>query len=234
MDAPKPNGGKDDAFGTEGFSQDEIDALLANAGGSPASSKSGAGPANPESEPHTPEFSQADIDALMSSGDQPTSGPSGGDSPSPVLDQRLDSLGRPFDESAAAMQAAIEEERQQAAKMKSSSSAPASVPPDARAPNLKDFGGAPGPLSAELKRVTMLSDVNLRVKVQLGKTRMLIEDVLELGEGSVVELDKLAGDPVDVLVNDRLVARGEVLVLNDSFCVRISEVLSQDPHRITI
>ncbi len=52
------------------------------------------------------------------------------------------------------------------------------------------------------------------------------EDVLRLGQGSVVELDKLAGDPVDVLVNERLVARGEVLVLNDNFCVRINEILS--------
>jgi flagellar motor switch protein FliN/FliY len=55
---------------------------------------------------------------------------------------------------------------------------------------------------------------------------MLVEDVLRLGEGSVVELDKLAGDPVDVYVNDRAVARGEVLVLNDNFCVRISEILT--------
>ncbi len=54
---------------------------------------------------------------------------------------------------------------------------------------------------------------------------MLIEDVLKLSEGAVVELDKLAGDPVDVYVNDRPVARGEVLVLNDNFCVRINEIL---------
>ena len=78
----------------------------------------------------------------------------------------------------------------------------------------------------------MLSDVNLRVKIELGRTRMLVEDVLKLGEGSVVELDKLAGDPVDVYANDRLVARGEVLVLDDRFCVRISDVVSRDPHRI--
>jgi flagellar motor switch protein FliN/FliY len=54
---------------------------------------------------------------------------------------------------------------------------------------------------------------------------MFVEDVLRLGDGAVVELDKLAGDPVDVFVNDRKVARGEVLVLNDNFCVRISEIL---------
>ncbi|RJP35179.1 MAG: flagellar motor switch protein FliN [Phycisphaerales bacterium] len=81
-------------------------------------------------------------------------------------------------------------------------------------------------------KLDMLMDVKLRVKIELGRTRMLVEDVLKLGEGSVVELDKLAGDPVDVYVNDRLIARGEVLVLNDNFCVRVSEVLNRDPHRI--
>ncbi len=83
--------------------------------------------------------------------------------------------------------------------------------------------GAPGaPKSAE--GIDLLGDVNLQVKIELGRTRMLVEDVLRLSEGSVVELDKLAGDPVDVYVNDRPVARGEVLVLNDNFCVRISEI----------
>ncbi|MGD2107921.1 MAG: flagellar motor switch protein FliN [Phycisphaerae bacterium] len=98
--------------------------------------------------------------------------------------------------------------------------------------DLPDFDGSSQP-SVDPKRLTMLSDVNLRVKIELGRTRMLVEDVLKLGEGSVVELDKLAGDPVDVWVNDRLIARGEVLVLNDNFCVRISEVFSNDPHRIS-
>ena len=73
--------------------------------------------------------------------------------------------------------------------------------------------------------ISLLSDVNLNVKIELGRTRMLIEDVLKLTEGAVVELDKLAGDPVDVYVNDRPVARGEVLVLNDNFCVRINEII---------
>jgi flagellar motor switch protein FliN/FliY len=72
----------------------------------------------------------------------------------------------------------------------------------------------------------LLNDVELNVKIELGRSRMLVEDVLRLGEGSVVELDKLAGDPVDVLVNERLVARGEVLVLSDCFCVRINEIIS--------
>ncbi|MDF1868770.1 MAG: flagellar motor switch protein FliN [Phycisphaerales bacterium] len=71
----------------------------------------------------------------------------------------------------------------------------------------------------------LLSDVHMNVRIELGRTRMFVEDVLRLGDGAVVELDKLAGDPVDVFVNDRKVARGEVLVLNDNFCVRISEII---------
>ena len=76
--------------------------------------------------------------------------------------------------------------------------------------------------------IEMLRDVTLNVKIELGRSRMYIEDILKLNEGSIVELEKLAGDPVDVFVNDRLVARGEVLVLNDNFCVRIGEIVTQE------
>ncbi len=90
--------------------------------------------------------------------------------------------------------------------------------------NLPDF--SPKAAAEKPEGIDLLADVNLQVKIELGRTRMLVEDVLRLGEGSVVELDKLAGDPVDVYVNDRRVARGEVLVLNDNFCVRINEILA--------
>ncbi len=79
---------------------------------------------------------------------------------------------------------------------------------------------------AQVSSIDLLRDVELNVKIELGRSRMLVEDVLKLGEGSVVELDKLAGDPVDVFVNDRLVARGEVLVLNENFCVRVNEIVA--------
>src|SRR3954449_1864211 len=79
---------------------------------------------------------------------------------------------------------------------------------------------------AQASSIDLLRDVELNVKIELGRSRMLVEDVLRLAEGSVVELDKLAGDPVDVFVNDRLVARGEVLVLNDNFCVRVNEIVA--------
>ena len=74
-------------------------------------------------------------------------------------------------------------------------------------------------------KIQLLNDVDLHVMIELGRTEMVVEDVLRLTEGSVVELDKLAGDPVDVYVNQRLVARGEVLVLNDNFCIRVSEIV---------
>ena len=76
--------------------------------------------------------------------------------------------------------------------------------------------------------IDLLRDVQLNVKIELGRNRMLVDDVLRLGQGCVVELDKLAGDPVDVFVNDRLIARGEVLVLNDNFCVRINDIIEQE------
>jgi flagellar motor switch protein FliN/FliY len=86
---------------------------------------------------------------------------------------------------------------------------------------------------AERHGLDLLNDVELNVKIELGRSKMRVEDVLRLGRGSVVELNKLAGDPVDVLVNDRLVARGEVLVLSDCFCVRISEIVSPSERGAT-
>ncbi len=74
----------------------------------------------------------------------------------------------------------------------------------------------------------LISDVDLDLKIELGRTQMHLDEVLKLRKGSVVTLDKLAGDPVDVYVNGRLVARGEVLVLNENFCVRVAELLGSD------
>lgn len=72
----------------------------------------------------------------------------------------------------------------------------------------------------------LLMDVSLRVTVELGRTRMQLAQILELQHGSVIELDRLAGDPVDILVNDCMVARGEVVIVDDKFGVRITEMLS--------
>jgi flagellar motor switch protein FliN len=75
--------------------------------------------------------------------------------------------------------------------------------------------------------IDLLMDVSLRVSVELGRTRMQLAQILELQHGSVIELDRLAGDPVDVFVNDCMVARGEVVIVDDKFGVRITEMISK-------
>ena len=91
---------------------------------------------------------------------------------------------------------------------------------------LEELVGAGGP--PEKVSMDLLRDVTLDLKIELGRTRMHLDEILQLRKGSVVTLDKLAGDPVDVYVNGRLVARGEVLVLNDNFCVRVAELVGSD------
>ena len=88
----------------------------------------------------------------------------------------------------------------------------------------EDLAGTPA--SGEKATLELLQDVDLDLRIELGRTQMHLEDVLKLKRGSVVPLDKLAGEPVDVFVNGRMVARGEVLVLNDNFCVRVTELIA--------
>jgi flagellar motor switch protein FliN len=80
-----------------------------------------------------------------------------------------------------------------------------------------------GPQDPNLNRIL---DIPLMLSAQLGSTRMLIKDLLQLGPGSIVELDKLAGEPLEVLVNERLVARGEVVMVNEKFGIRLTDVIS--------
>ncbi len=80
--------------------------------------------------------------------------------------------------------------------------------------------------TAQSRRIDLLLDVPLELSVELGRTRMSIQELLALGPGSVIELDKVAGEPLDILVNDRLVARGEAVVVNDKFGIRITDIVS--------
>ena len=103
----------------------------------------------------------------------------------------------------------------QEAATKSESSAQAPAPP--AVPEIN------GPQDSNLDRIL---DIPLVLSAQLGNTRMLIKDLLQLGPGSIVELDKLAGEPLEVLVNERLVARGEVVMVNEKFGIRLTDVIS--------
>ena len=210
------------------LSQDDINAALAAAGmegeASPPAEASSA-PENSDS------MGQADIDAALAEAKGADDGAGVGDGAdaapptSAEPDARVDSAGRPFDEVAAAMAAAIESESA-AAPPPPASETPAAAP--ATSFEIPELGPDQASAPTESQGIDLLRDVELDVKIELGRSRMLVEDVLRLGDGSVVELDKLAGDPVDVLVNNRLVARGEVLVLNDYFCVRINDIISKE------
>ena len=103
----------------------------------------------------------------------------------------------------------------QEAATKSESSAPTPAPP--AVPEIN------APQDSNLDRIL---DIPLVLSAQLGKRRMLIKDLLQLGPGSIVELDKLAGEPLEVLVNERLVARGEVVMVNEKFGIRLTDVIS--------
>ena len=76
------------------------------------------------------------------------------------------------------------------------------------------------------RSLDFILDIPLEVSVELGRTRMVINDLLQLGQGSVIELTKLAGEPLEILVNNKLVARGEVVVVNEKFGVRVTDIVS--------
>jgi flagellar motor switch protein FliN/FliY len=104
------------------------------------------------------------------------------------------------------------------------SESPASLlPPGMKTFEFQPFSGTAA--NKEAATLELMRDVQLDMTIELGRTHMHLEDVLKLKQGSVVPLDKLAGDPADIFVNGRLVARGEVLVLNDNFCIRVAELI---------
>ncbi len=229
--------------GGEPVDQAAVDALTEK---TPDEAAAGASEASGDEQPAAPQQAEqageagADVSAkesgeAVADGVDASPPPSEQASAQPEQDTPADTQGRPADDAAAATQATTEEEKTAPVESSSGESATpqtSALPPPVQPfemPEIDELTNA----DIDPKRVSMLNDVNLKVKIELGRTQMLVEDVLALGEGSVVELDKLAGDPVDVYVNERLIARGEVLVLNDNFCVRISEVLSRDPHRMS-
>lgn len=92
---------------------------------------------------------------------------------------------------------------------------PPGAPPSSGAPKEGD------------RNLDLILDIPLKVTVELGRTKMLVSELLNLGQGSVIELNKLAGEPMEILVNDKLVARGEAVVVNEKFGVRLTDIISQ-------
>ena len=83
------------------------------------------------------------------------------------------------------------------------------------------------PVDTEVKNLSLLLDVPLQVTVELGRTKRSVQEILHLSSGSIIELDKLAGEPVDILVNNKLIAKGEVVVIDENFGVRVTDIISQ-------
>jgi flagellar motor switch protein FliN/FliY len=199
---PQPTNAADaeaDALADELLSMGTFADATDSGGGSVSSAASGAGPQVNEDEV-APDL--AELEALLKQ--------AGFDGPGDNID-----LGAPADPHALADQLIADAH---------AAASPGRPMPATQAFDLPAFQQAIS--ESQASSIDLLRDVELNVKIELGRSRMLVEDVLKLNEGAVVELDKLAGDPVDVFVNDRLVARGEVLVLNDNFCVRVNEIVA--------
>ncbi len=190
------------AGNSESIGQDEIEKLLAE-------SRAAAPPKTTAPPSDQGATTQADIDALLKqhgvSGPMrspapnvpPSAGIAGGD---------IDLLFRQAEQALASINSAVP------------------IPPEVKPYKLVDFQGAPP--TTDNATLELLRDVELDLKIELGRTHMQLEEVLRLNKGAVVPLDRLAGDPVDIYVNGRLIARGEVLIMNDNFCVRVAELVA--------
>jgi len=86
----------------------------------------------------------------------------------------------------------------------------------------------PGAVRTEQNSMDLIMDVALDLSVELGRTSLPVRDILQLGPGSILELDKLAGEPVDIMVNGKLIARGEVVVVDDNFGIRVTEIANRN------
>lgn len=91
-----------------------------------------------------------------------------------------------------------------------------------------DAAGAAAGAGRESRTLDFILDVMLQVTVEVGRARMTIQDILQLGQGSVVELEKLAGEPLDIYVNGKHVARGEAVIVNEKFGVRLTDIISPE------
>jgi flagellar motor switch protein FliN len=101
---------------------------------------------------------------------------------------------------------------------------PVTAAPEALQPDFADLSGATGP-GSEVP-LSLLLDLTLPISIELGRTSMTVQEILRLGRGSVIQLDRLAGEPIDIYVGDRRFAEGEVVVLGEQFGVRITRIIS--------
>ncbi|WP_300159013.1 flagellar motor switch protein FliN [Solidesulfovibrio sp.] len=150
--------------------------------------------------------SQSDIDALF---DQPAAGPKPGED----------------DALAAEWAAALADEEEQSIKRERDQESLSRQSASAQFKNLTQEAKAPRPENVR-RDLDFILDIPLDVSAELGRTKLLINELLQLGQGSVIELNKLAGEPLEIYVNGKLVARGEAVVINEKFGVRLTDIIS--------
>ena len=226
------------------MSQEEIEAMLAGMGG-------GAEPAPapaPEPAPSSGgKMSQEEIEAMLA-------GMGGGAEPAPAPQPAVQAAPQPAPQPAPAPQAAqpaaaappataADIGAMMAAMMSAmttamANNAAAAQAPAAQAPEPKVINTRPAPLremnpadvlgTEQAQNLDLIMEVPLQVTVEIGRTQRKVQDILEFSKGSLVVLDKLAGDQVDLFVNGKCVAKGDVVVIDDNFGVRITEIV-QDP-----
>ncbi len=200
---------------SEKVSQDEIEALLSQG------KASGAAPRAAASEDADKILGQNEIEALMASQKSPASAPSSPRAAPTMTAAPPPAMGIPGQIAPGDVELLLRQAEQALASI---DAVGPSLPSGAMSFRYEDFAGAPA--TGDMATLDLLRDVELDLKIELGRTNMYLDDVLRLRKGSVVALDKLAGDPVDIYVNGRLIARGEVLVMNDNFCVRVAELVA--------
>jgi len=158
----------------------------------------------------------SDLDSLF---DQPTDDDTGGNS---TLN---DDAGKDDEALAAEWAASLTDEEEHSIKREREQDALSRQSAKAQFKNLTQEAKAPRPETAR-RDLDFILDIPLDVSAELGRTKLLINELLQLGQGSVIELNKLAGEPLEIYVNGKLVARGEAVVINEKFGVRLTDIIS--------
>ncbi len=205
------------------LSQEELDKLLEEEGSGSSDSPDSAGDqkekkaeADDSSGSGGGIIDQSDIDSLLEGAASDTS-----DSATDNGDDNLD-WGDAFAEAAAGGDAAA------AKAMSEGDVSSHQTAPEAASPSFNEFSRDSAPVTEEHKdNLDFILELPLEISVELGRKKIQIKDLLKLGQGSVVELNKMAGEPAEIYVNHKLMAKGEVVVVNEKFGVKLSEIISQ-------
>ncbi len=178
------------------------------------------------------ELRQDDIDALLNQNQEEEPEKKGAESEetkaeeggTPEVGEAEADLLAQWEEALKEAQEAKPQEGSSSAEEKAAQKSEAKEAPSAAQPSFEEFRQAEG--GEGHPNLDFILDIPLEISVEIGRSKMIINDLLKLSQGSIIELNKLAGEPAEIYVNQRLMARGEVVVVNDRFAVRLTEIIS--------